>query len=173
MLIRYQMPIRVGLILFILATALAGCNREDQVSDIRQYMDQLKKANEVNEVASNNQAPTTLPVPASYKKTHVRAPFESGLSSAAAAGDTQTNPLQAFPLSILRFVGTSMEDNVATAYILTPNNMIFQVRKGDAIGEHYGKIINISSGSLEVEEPADKDNNESRVIVLQLKDANG
>jgi type IV pilus assembly protein PilP len=152
---------------------LSGCDNNDHLDDLRNYMNEVKKSNSTP-VAAQQVAAPQLEKAITYKAAALRTPFH--LTSGDTSDSTQpaATPLQSFPLSVLKFVGTSAEGETMTAYILTPNNMVFQVRKGDAIGEHYGKIISIQSGLLEIEERGTADDEkESRIVVLQLKDNNG
>lgn len=159
-------------LIILFCGSICGCSNDDHLEDIRNYMKDMKKSQDPQVVKLPLATTPSLP-PVTYKADTVRAPFHLNTESASSL-QTASTPLQAFPLSVLKFVGTSTGDDVISAYILTPNNMIFQVRKGDAIGEHYGKIISIQSAVIEIEEHGtDDDSKESRIVVLQLKDNNG
>lgn len=162
-------------VLFLLLSGglLSGCDRDDHLDDLRNYMNDIKKSNTAPPAAQQPAAPAADKV-ITYKAAALRTPFHLTSGDSNNPKEAAATPLQSFPLSVLKFVGTSAEGEAVTAYILTPNNMIFQVRKGDVIGEHYGKIISIQSTLLEVEEHGTGDDGkESRIVVLQLKDNNG
>lgn len=161
------------LFLLLSGSLLSGCDNSDQLDDLRNYMNEVKKANE-NPPAIKEPATLSSEKAVTYRAATLRTPFHLVDSNASNSSQPAASPLQAFPLSVLKFVGTSAEGDAVTAYILTPNNMIFQVRKGDVIGEHYGKIISIQPTLLEVEEQGSGDDGkDSRIVVLQLKDNNG
>lgn len=61
-------------------------------------------------------------------------------------------PLEAYPLDALKFVGTFTEDNEIWALIREPDLQIFRVRLGEYMGQNYGRIIKIKSDSLKLEE---------------------
>lgn len=162
-------------VLFLLLSGglLSGCDNNDHLDDLRNYMNEMKKSNSTPPVAPKAAAPASEKV-VTYKAAALRTPFHLTSGDTNHSPQAAATPLQAFPLSVLKFVGTSAEGEAVTAYILTPNNMVFQVRKGDAIGEHYGKIISIQPALIEVEEHGTgEDEKESRIVVLQLKDNNG
>lgn len=158
-------------ILMCLITLLSGCSQDDNLNDLREFMHQVKKTHTPAAVAPKKlNTQTAFIKPVTYQANQTRTPFSINTGLAASTAKALT-PLQAFPVTILKFVGTAEEGNDIIAYILTPNNMIYQARKGDIIGEHDGKIINIQPTILEIEEHnTGDDGKETKVIVLQIKD---
>lgn len=61
-------------------------------------------------------------------------------------------PLEAFPLDALKFVGTLMEQNQVWALIQQPDQHVTRVRVGDYMGQNYGRIIAIKSDYMKLEE---------------------
>lgn len=163
-----------SLFLILLSGALLfGCDRNNRLADLHRYMNNVKKSDSVTKIASLPPITPSFTQPVTYKANAIRAPFQLNIepNNQRVAG---SGPLQSFPLTALKFVGTAAEGNMVTAYILTPNNMIFQVKKGDVIGEHYGKIINILPSTITVEENKAGDKGKgSKIVELQLKDNNG
>ena len=54
-----------------------------------------------------------------------------------------SNPLQSYPLSMLRFVGTLFYGTHVSAIMMTPDNKVYQVKQNDIVGDHDGIITNI------------------------------
>ncbi|CAM2996109.1 pilus assembly protein PilP [Legionella worsleiensis] len=61
-------------------------------------------------------------------------------------------PLEAFPLDALKFVGILEQDSVIWALIKQPDSQISRVRKGDYMGQNYGRIISITQEQIKLEE---------------------
>lgn len=49
-------------------------------------------------------------------------------------------PLEAYPLEGLKFVGVVSRHNRTYATIQTPDNLVYQVKPGNYLGEHFGLI---------------------------------
>lgn len=62
-------------------------------------------------------------------------------------------PLEAFPLDTMSMVGSLNKSGTPTALIKV-DNLIYQVRIGNYIGQSYGKIIGISENSIQLREIA-------------------
>jgi len=82
------------------------------------------------------------------------------------------NPLNAYPIKSYQFTGILSQGSQVWAYLLGPNNTIYQVKEGDVIGNSYGKITKISDNQVEVTEKSNdpKKPGRDKIIVLQLKD---
>lgn len=61
-------------------------------------------------------------------------------------------PLEAYPLDALKFVGTLTQDNQVWALIKEPDSQITRARIGDYMGQNYGHILVIKNDSLKLEE---------------------
>ncbi|VEB34333.1 Tfp pilus assembly protein PilP [Legionella sainthelensi] len=59
-------------------------------------------------------------------------------------------PLEAFPLDALKFVGILKQDNEIWALIELPNKGVTPVRIGDYMGQNYGRIVSIKNDSIEL-----------------------
>ncbi len=92
-----------------------------------------------------------FPPPVSYQPKTTRSPFEE---SSALQQDLQAHPLQAFPLNALQFKGTVTQNGQSQAYVMAPDNKLYEINVGDVIGDHYGKITHIYPDHIEIEEPA-------------------
>jgi len=145
---------------------LSGCGGDSRQRELQRYITELKAKAAQKEVKGNAnpwQLPTALTYhPGGYSGSEMRAGSANGV----------TNPVQAYPLKALQFVGTLSEGNQLSAYIMTPDSMIYLVKVGDVIGEEYGKIVKIDSDHLEITEKEMTGNQPSeRIVTLELKDS--
>lgn len=60
-------------------------------------------------------------------------------------------PLEAFPLDAMTMVG-SLNKSGSIVALLKVDNLLYQVRKGDYIGQSYGKITGITESSIGLRE---------------------
>lgn len=151
---------RIALLLLAAGT-LAGCG--GNASDLEEYVKSLKQS-----TVQPSWKPDS-PTPVSYQSARLRSPFET---TQAVTKEGRANPLQAYPVTMLRFAGTVSGTNETMAYVLTPDNMVWQVRVGDRIGDHAGKIIAIDQGQITVME-MDQEAGKAptgRKVTLQLRD---
>jgi type IV pilus assembly protein PilP len=166
---------KVILILVTTALLLSGCSDSKHLRQLQAYVTKLKQ----DAAATKNDSIIKgfdAPAPVTYEAKDLRSPFESNAQAStgsnANAQNSFAHPLQAFPVSMLRFKGTATQGTDVWAFIQTPDNKLYQVKLGDSIGDHYGKITQISSSALEVQEPVDTSGKSStRIVTLRLKDA--
>jgi len=149
--------LKYGFVFYILACIifLPGCGKPDREAEVQVYIAQLRVAATKKEV-EHNVAQLQLPKPVLYKgdagpSTHVNT----------------ANPVQSYPIKSLQFVGTLIQDNVMSAYIMTPDTMLYQVKVGDGVGSSQGKIIKIDTDHIEISE---KTGNAERIVTMELKD---
>lgn len=76
------------------------------------------------------------------KRTDINAPDKN----------RQKQPLEAYPLDALKFVGTLKQGNEMWALIKQPNNQITRVKAGDYMGQNYGRIVIIKNDKIIIEE---------------------
>lgn len=161
------------LIILSLFGLLSACDSNQPIKDLQAYIDQLQS---VKSTAATDPKAATKNIeslePAKYTEETRRSPFQV-LDVTPSKGSTQTNPLQAYPLDMLRFVGTVTNANKTTAFIAAPDNKIYQVKEGDIMGDRNGKIVSIESDRISlVEQGANPDQaNMKQVVTLQLKEA--
>lgn len=159
------------LLLMLCLILLAACSSSDQYQDIREYITQLK-----NQEQSKQQKITGLkvkiPLATSYQASDLRSPFTVTEITVGKSEVVAKYPLQAYPLNMLRFVGTVIEGETVYAYVMTPDNIIYQVKSGDLIGDHEGRIVNITPKEMKIIEQEIEYGKaaEDHEIVLQLKD---
>lgn len=155
-------------IMLIIICFLIACSNSEQMKKLNAYIGKLKQTVISNKEKQPIEIP--LPKPATYQATATREPFAE--KNASDDAKNAAEPLQAFPLSMLRFVGTLTENNHISAIILTPDNKIYPVMVGDNIGDHHGKIIKIELDRLEVMELESEEGNRAtqKIVTLQLKE---
>ncbi|VZQ78730.1 Uncharacterised protein [Escherichia coli] len=60
-------------------------------------------------------------------------------------------PLEAFPLDAMSMVGSLNKSGMPTA-LLKVDNLIYQVRVGNYLGQNYGKITRITETAIQLRE---------------------
>lgn len=61
-------------------------------------------------------------------------------------------PLEAFPLDALKFVGTLKEANAVWALIKQPDKQITRIKIGNYMGQNFGHVIAIKDDFIKLEE---------------------
>ena len=94
-----------------------------------------------------------MPKPVVFETNSSRSPFEAAedttVRNAANSSQIAMHPLEGFTLSALKFKGTVTQGTQTLAFILAPDNKLYQVKLGDIIGDHYGKIIHIYADRID------------------------
>lgn len=138
---------------------LAGCEGENQ--ELQDWMEQQKR-----EVRPNVQplaAPKKFdPVP--YANTQQVDPFSSQKLSVAlkqeakqpssllaAEMNRRKEPLEAYPLDAMAMVGSLTKAGRPMA-LLRVDNLLYQVKAGDYLGQNYGRILRISETEVVLRE---------------------
>lgn len=153
---------------------LFACDGNQPFQDIKTYIEQLKQAKvDTSEDGKPVQA-TDIPEPeqVKFKEQIKRSPFDV-LDAGPAKSGALTNPLQAYPLDMLRFVGTVTKDGTTVAFVAAPDNKIYQVKVGDVMGDRDAKVLSIDSDRISLMEETTDANNAAikQVMTLQLKEA--
>lgn len=163
------------MLVLITSLFLSGCGDNQYVQDLKSYLEELKKS-----VAKHKKKTDITKIPApkpvEYQPKVIRSPFETSIPTSGKGAIT--NPLQAFPLSTLIFKGTLSQGTIILGYVLAPDNKLYQVKLGDMIGDHYGKIIKIYPDRIEIQEAVEDASGiamhtTQRIVTLQLKDGHG
>ena len=149
---------------------LVSCDTRNKYQDLKDYIAKLKHTADLNKKPPARNF-IYQPKPAHYQKELSRTPFEETHTSTNQPG-AMTNPLNRYPITLLRFVGTVMQGDQIVAYITTPDNKIYQATIGIKIGDHDGTISRIGTHELEISEPVldDEKPGTKRTVTLQLKD---
>lgn len=178
------MSARYLLVLAVLPLAwLGGCADPGQ-EELEQWM------REQRNITKPNVAPLPEPkkfVPQPYAQTGAIEPFsnqrllqalrqQSGSATANAALvapelNRRKEPLEAIPLDAMRMVGSIDKGNQRVA-LLKVDNLIYQVRPGNYIGQNYGRIQKITETEIVLREIVQDATGEwmERPATLQLQE---
>lgn len=172
---RFAAPLLAG----IVALTLAGCGGEQE--ELSQWMEQQKR-----EVKPNVQplSPPKKFVPQPYIALNGVEPFSAQKltvalkqeakqpnSLLAAEINRRKEPLEAYPLDSMRMVGSVTKTGRPYA-LLKVDNLLYQVKPGDYLGQNYGKITKISETDVSLREIVQDAAGEwiERVSTLQLQE---
>jgi type IV pilus assembly protein PilP len=154
-----SIAIRSGSLLALLAITLAGCSGEQE--ELTQWMEQQKR-----EVKPNVQplSPPKKFVPQPYIALNGVEPFSAQKltvalkqeakqpnSLLAAEINRRKEPLEAYPLDSMSMVGSVVKGGRPYA-LLKVDNLLYQVKAGDYLGQNYGKITKISETDVSLRE---------------------
>ncbi len=144
----------VNLVMMVLASLLVGCDGE-QGDDLDQFM-----AN-----AATNMNMEVEPLPEVLPYTPMRYneddslfdPFKSrAMKNKGSALQPNTNrpkePLEAFPLESLLYVGSMSNKGAQYALIKTPDSAVQRVRVGNYLGPNFGLITSINDSEITIKE---------------------
>lgn len=152
---------------------LFACDGSQPYKDLRTYIDQLKQSGATKPTAGDEkEEKLTPPATAAYQSDTRRSPFEV-MEAAPAKGRVSSNPLQAFPLDMLRFVGTVTKNSTTVAFVSAPDNRIYEVKVGDVIGDRDSEVVTIDSDRISLTENYSENGKSAmkRVVTIQLKEA--
>jgi len=138
---------------------LAGCGAEQE--ELTQWMEQQRRE------VKPNVTPLTAPKkfsPQAYVALNGVEPFSAQKltvalkqearqpnSLLAAEINRRKEPLEAYPLDSMRMVGSV--NRSGRPYALLPvDNLLYQVKQGDYLGQNYGKITKISETDVTLRE---------------------
>lgn len=144
----------------VIALAVTGCGSD--MSDLSQFVDQAKAA----ERRPLPKLPEMKPHETfTYRDAGLRDPFEIISFNQAQPGSEQRStsklrpdearpkePLEAFPLDSLRMVGVLEQQGSTWALVRATDGTIHRVRKGNYVGQNYGKITQISENEVDLVE---------------------
>jgi Tfp pilus assembly protein PilP len=142
--------------------------------ELHDYISHLKNQNK-NYTPKNSNFVLVPPPAVIFKEQKSRSPFNDTDSVSEQKNKSFLTPLETYTLSSLQFIGTITRDNRTYAYILTPDNKVYSLKKGDTIGTNKGIVKDIRSDRLEVNEPSLIGSDQGvtyKVVVLQLKEYN-
>lgn len=141
---------KIGCILSFLLL-LASCSENNE--DLKRYIDEVKH----RKTRKLEPLPSFKPLPA-FKfpdNGNRRSPFKpvTKIKEAqvnAPDKNRAKQPLEAFPLDALKFVGTLKKDNEVWALIKLPSSEIVPVHIGDYMGQNYGRIVSIRNDAIQL-----------------------
>lgn len=138
----------------ILSTVLLSACTGDGDS-LTKYIDSVKARPEM----PIQPLPTFAPVPMfQYPETaNRRDPFKQPqvlkkVDYSAPNPNRRKQPLEAFPLDALHFVGILKQANLIWGLIAQPNGTVTKVKVGDYMGQNYGRILLINESSIKLQE---------------------
>lgn len=167
------------LILLAVTLLLTACGGD--MDELRQWMEQQRK----------EAKPTVTPL--LPPKKFLPQPYESGAgvdpfstqklsvaikqeaaqpnSLLAAEINRRKEPLEAYPLDNMSMVGSLTRDNRRYA-LLRVDNLLYQVKAGDYLGQNFGRIIKISETEITLREVVQDAAGEwiERTSTLQLQE---
>jgi len=148
------------LIIAVLVTLLSGCGGGGQ-DELREWMEQERR--------SMRPSVQPLPVPRKfepfvYAQQSQIDPFDTRkldivlqkLATASNKGnqpnmDRRRDPMEAFPLDTISMVGTILQGGKRVA-LVRANRTVYQVKKGEYIGQNFGRITDISETEINISE---------------------
>lgn len=158
-LIRPVRPIRLGAGALLLAALLSGCGGEQQ--ELQDWMDQQRR--EVRPSVPPLASPKKFnPVP--YANAQQVDPFSTQKLSVAlkqearqpnsmlaAEMSRRKEPLESFPLDAMSMVGSVAKAGAPVA-LLRVDNLLYQVKAGDHLGQNYGRVMRITETEVVLRE---------------------
>ena len=142
-----------------LALVLVGCSAD--TDELQQWMDQQRRE------VKPNVTPLTPPKkfdPAPYTMTQAVEPFSSQKltvalkqearqpnSLLAAELNRRKEPLEAYPLDSMSMVGSVNKQGQPFA-LLRVDNLLYQVKVGDYLGQNYGRVTRIAESEVTLRE---------------------
>lgn len=151
---------RVGPVLSILAlTMLGACSAETE--ELQQWMDQQRREAKPNVPAL--QSPKKFD-PEPYSMAQAVEPFSAQKLSVAlkqearqpnsvlsAELNRRKEPLEAYPMDSMSMVGSVTKQGRPFA-LLRVDNLLYQVKVGDYLGQNYGRITRIAETEIALRE---------------------
>ena len=150
---------RTHVLLCLCAGLLAACSAE--TDELQQWMDQQRRE------AKPNVAPLQAPKkfnPEPYSTAQAVEPFSTQKLSVAlkqearqpnsvlaAELNRRKEPLEAYPLDSMSMVGSVAKQGRPFA-LLRVDNLLYQVKVGDYVGQNYGRITRIAETEVALRE---------------------
>ncbi|MDR2364660.1 MAG: pilus assembly protein PilP [Zoogloeaceae bacterium] len=162
----------------VCAASLAGCANDQE--DIQKWMEEqsvgmhgaVKPLPEVKIFPVVDYVLTEEQEPFNAARLEPTKPEKRHLDDPRLNPDRQREPLEAFPLGSLKMVGALAQDKGAIHALIQADDALYQVRVGNFMGQHYGRIIAITEDKVELQELIE-DLNEGwieRISTLQLQE---
>ena len=141
-----------------LAAAAAGCGADQ--SELQAWMEQTRR--ETPRITEKIAEPKRFE-PYRYASAGAADPFAAsrltGPADAPAARPSgpqpdlsrRRDPLEAYPVDAIRMIG-HIRDGRRSYALLLANNLVYQARTGDHVGQNFGVITRISESGIELKE---------------------
>lgn len=165
----------------LMVLAACGSSKED---DIRQWI--VEERNQTRPKVAPIPAPKQFK-PESYTNAATIEPFSNQKLAQALKRDAsqvvangalvapeltrRKEPLESFPLDAMTLVGSILKSGQPVALVKV-DNLLYQVKLGNYLGEHYGRVTKISETEVVLREIAQDGVGEwiERVAILQLQE---
>jgi type IV pilus assembly protein PilP len=147
------------IVVALLGTLVAGCGGEQE--ELQAWMDQQRRE------AKPNVDPLSAPkkfIPQAYVALTGVEPFSTQKLTVALKQETRQpnsllaaeinrrkEPLEAYPLDSMTMVGSVVKGGRPYA-LLKVDNLLYQVKSGDYLGQNYGRITKISETDVALRE---------------------
>lgn len=173
-----------ALCLFLCATAfLSGCGSSSE-DEIRQWM--VEERNQTKPKVSPIPAPKQFK-PEAYTNASALEPFSNQKLTQALKRDSaqvasngalvapelarRKEPLEAFPLDTMSLVGSVNRAGQPLALVKV-DNLLYQVKMGNYLGQNYGKVVKIAETEVTLREIVQDAVGEwiERIATLQLQE---
>jgi len=169
------------LLAFVFAANLTGCGSSKE-DDVRQWM--VEERNQTRPKVSPIPAPKQFK-PEAYTNAATIEPFSNQKLTQALKRDSsqvaangalvapelarRKEPLESFPLDAMTMVGSIVKAGQPVALVKV-DNLLYQVKLGNYLGEHYGRVTKISETEVSLREIVQDAVGEwiERVATLQL-----
>lgn len=166
---------------FMLSANLTGCGSSKE-DDVRQWM--VEERNQTRPKVTPIPAPKQFK-PEAYTNAATIEPFSNQKLTQALKRDSsqvaangalvapelarRKEPLESFPLDAMSMVGSIVKAGQPVALVKV-DNLLYQVKLGNYLGEHYGRVIKISETEVSLREIVQDAVGEwiERVATLQL-----
>lgn len=160
------------LILVIMITGSSACGTDN--SDLREYISHVKKKPpRPIEPIPEFEIPEKFTFPEDTKRRSPFKPLEVEDTKDIGAPDVNRprQPLEAFPLDSLKFVGIFKVGKTTWGLISQPSGLISRVKSGDYMGKNHGQIIRITDDKIMLEETVQVSGKwQKRSTILKLKE---
>src|SRR5258708_6712815 len=107
---------------------MSGCGGDYRQQELQNYIVELKQTS-ANKEIKVKASTWQFPKPVTYNPGG----YSGSASDMANAKKNMSNPLESYPVKSLQFVGILTQGNQVSAYIMTPDSMIYLVKVGDVI----------------------------------------
>lgn len=150
---------------------LTGCGSSEE-DDLDEYIHQIKSKPPmpIGPMPSIESIPKfTYPENDERRNPFKPLPVANKMDISAPNTNRLKQPLEAFPLDALKFVGILKQGTVIWALIKQPSGLVSRVKNGNFMGQNYGELIQINDNALDIEETVQVGGKwEKRNIVIHL-----
>ena len=165
-----------GAVLFVVCCLLSACGSSED-AELTQYIASVKS----KPPRSIEAIPTFEPLekfkyPENLIRRNPFKPIAIEHQEDVSAPDLkrQKQPLEAFTLDSLSFVGVLELGRTVWALIRQPNGLISRVKPGDYMGKRFGQVVKITDDTISIEETVQVGGKwEKKTITLKMQPALG